>query len=212
MYTLYYSPGTASLAVHWMLIHLEVPFALALVDFGTQAQRSPEYLKVNPAGRVPALIVDGKPHAECAALLMLLAERHPEAHLDVPAGSAERADYLQGFFFLANTLQPAFRAWFYAPEVAGPANVEAVRNHAREKIEAAFARFDDQFADGRDFVTGNRMTAVDFLLTMLTRWSRNMPQPATQWPHLLPYINRMRGLPSLREVHAREHLTDWING
>lgn len=212
MYTLHYSPSTASLAVHWMLIHLEVPFELALVDFGSQAQRSPEYLKINPAGRVPALVVDGKPYAECAALLMLLAERHPQAQLDVPAGNVGRADYLQGFFFLANTLQPAFRAWFYAPEVAGPANVAAVRDCAREKIEAAFARLDQQFADGRAFLTGNRMTAVDFLLTMLTRWSRNMPKPATQFPHLLPYINRMRTLPSLREVHARENLTDWING
>ncbi len=212
MYTLYYSPSTASLAVHWMLVHLEVPFELVLVDFGTKAQRSPEYLKVNPAGYVPALIVDGKPHAECAALLLLLAERHPEAHLDVPAGSAERADYLQGFFFLANTLQPAFRAWFYAGEVAGSANVEAARDHAREKIEDSFERLDAQFADGRAFMTGNRMTAVDFLLTMLARWSRNMPRPATQYSNLLPYINRMRTLPSLRQVHARENLSDWING
>jgi glutathione S-transferase len=212
MYSLYYSPGTASLAVHWLLIHLGVPFELKLIDLNTQAQKSPEYLRINPSGHVPALIVDGKPYAECAALLMLLAERHPQAGLEPAHGSTARAEYLQWFFFLANTLQPAFRAWFYADEVAGPANVEATKDHARAKIEAAFARLDSLFSDGRPYLLGSEMTAVDFHATMLTRWSRNMPKPATQFTHLLPYIKRMRILPSLQEVHAREGLTDWING
>lgn len=210
MYTLYYSPSTASLAVHWMLIHLRVPFRLELVDFAVKAQHAPEFLKINPAGHVPAMIVDGRPHAECAALLMLLAERHPEADLSPAAGAPERADYLQWFFFLANTLQPAFRAWFYPDQQAGPENVAPVKAHARLRIESAFARLDALFADGRTHLVGDRLTAVDFLATMLTRWSRNMPMPATGFPHLAPYVHRMRQMPSLREVHAREQLTDWI--
>lgn len=212
MYTLYYSPSTASLAVHWLLIHLQVPFELSLVDFTVKAQQSPWYLQINPSGHVPALIVDGKPYAECAALLMLLAERHPEANLAPRSGTTMRAEYLQWFFFLANTLQPAFRAWFYADEPAGPENIEATKRQARASIEKSFSRLDAHFADGRLFLLGDRMTAVDFLLTMLTRWSRNMPNPATQFPNLAPYINRMRKMPSLQEVHAREGLTDWING
>lgn len=195
-----------------MLLQLEVPFELALVDFGAHAQRSPEHLKINPAGQVPALLIEGQPYAECAALLMLLAERHPEALLHVPIGSTERADYLQGFLFLANTMQPAFRAWFHVDEVAGAGNVEAVGHRALEKIEASFAQLDRQFTDGRPFLAGNRLTAVDFLLTMLTRWSRNMPRPATRFAHLLPYITGIRSLSSLKEVHIREGLTDWING
>ncbi len=212
MYTLYYSPGSASLAVHWLLIYLDVPFELKLVDFRVQAQRSPEFLRINPSGHVPALVVDGKPHAECAALLMLLAERHPQAGLEPARGSPERADYLQWIFFLANTLQPAFRAWFYSDEVAGPENSEPTQQHARVKIEAALGRLDAAFADGRPYLLGQKMTVADFYATMLTRWSRNMPKPATRLPHLLPYINRMRAMPSLKEVHAREGLTDWING
>jgi glutathione S-transferase len=158
------------------------------------------------------LIVDGKPYAECAALLMLLAERHPEANLAPPLGTSQRAEYLQWFFYLANTLQPAFRALFYAEEIAGTDNVKATKQHAREKIEKIFSRFDMHFADGRLFLLGDQLTAVDFLLTMLTRWSRNMPNPATQFAQLAPYVSRMRKMPSLREVHAREGLTDWING
>jgi glutathione S-transferase len=210
MYTLYYSPGTASLAVHWMLIHLDVPFTIELVDFKANQQKSAEYLAINPSGFVPALVVDGKAHAECAALLMLLAERHAHAGLEPARGTPERAEYLQWFFYLANTLQPAFRAWFYPDEMAGTENNAATKDKARAKIEACFARLDTHFSDGRPFMAGDHLSAVDFLATMLARWSRNMPKPATRFPHLLAYVDRMRALHSLKEVHMREGLTDWI--
>ncbi len=210
-YRLYYMPSTASLAVHWMLIELGVPFELELVDFETRAQSSAAFLALNPSGRVPVLVVDGVPRAEVAALLMLLAERHPEAGFAPAAGSLERADYLQWMLFLANTLQPAFRVWFYPDEPAGPDQVAAVQAKARADIEAIWARVDARFADGRRFLLGERLSAADFLLTMLTRWSRAMPVTAAAFPHLCAYIRRMRAMPSLREVHAREGLTDWIS-
>ena len=211
-YRLYYSPSTAALAVHRMLIELGAPFELALVDFETRAHSSPEFLALNPSGRVPVLVVDGVPRAEVAALLMLLAERHPEAGFAPAVGSAERADYLQWMLFLANTLQPAFRAWFYPDEPAGPDQAAAVQAKARADIEAIWARVDARFADGRLYLLGERLSAADFLLTMLTRWSRAMPVTATVFPHLRAYVDRMRAMPSLREVHAREGLTDWIDG
>ena len=212
MYTLYYSPGTASLVVHWMLIELGVPFDLVRVDLKAREQDRPDYRALNPAGRVPTLVVDGQPHAECAALVMLLAERHPEAGFAPAVGAPERADYLQWMIYLANTLLPAFRAWYYPTEPAGADNVEAVRRAQQPVIEAVFERFDAVLADGRPYLLGERMSAADFLLTMLTRWSRTMPRPAAQWPHLGPYVDRMRAMPSLREVHAREGLIDWIDG
>lgn len=211
-YTLYYSPSTASLALHWMLIELGAPFELIKVDIEKDEQKSPAYLEINPAGHLPALIVDGRPHAEVAAMLMLVAERDPEHRFDVPPGSAERADYLQRMFFLANTVQPAFRAWFYPHEPAGPEHQEAVKAMARAKLETAFTRMDGNLADGRAYMLGERITALDFMATMLLRWSRNMPKPATDWPRLKAYADRMRAMPSLREVHAREGLTDWIDG
>ena len=212
MYKLYYSPSTASLAVHWMLIELGVPFELVLTDIEKGAQKSAEYLKLNPAGRVPTLVVDGAPHTEVASLLMLLAERHPEAGFAPAIGSPERADYLQWIFFCANTLQPAYRYWFYEDEAAGPENAAAAKVRARANVEGGLARLDALLSDGRKYLLGPKLTALDFLATMLTRWSRNMPKPATEWPHLAAYISHMRMMPSLREVHQREGLTDWING
>jgi glutathione S-transferase len=212
MYKLYYSPSTAATAIHWMLIELGVPFELSLVDIETNAQKAPAYLALNPSGHVPTLVIDGRPHAEMAALLMLLAERHAEAGFDVPPGATGRADYLQWMFYLANTLQPAYRAWFYADEIAGPDNVEATRRHAQARIETAWSRIDAHLADGRAFMLGETMTALDFLAAILARWSRNMPRPASAWPHAGAYVQRMRARPALREVHAREGLTDWIDG
>jgi glutathione S-transferase len=212
MYKLYYSPSTASMAVHWLLIELGVPFELILVDVAVKAQKSPEFLRINPSGHIPVLEIDGVPHTECAALLMLLAERHPAANLSPVFGTAERSAYLQTMLYLANTLQPAYRRWFYPEEAAGPDNVEAAKIQARSKIEQVWTLLDAQFDDGRAFLVGKNLTAADFFATMLMRWSRNMSRPATEFPNLGAYISRMRAMPSLRDVHRREKLTDWIDG
>jgi glutathione S-transferase len=212
MYTLYYAPGAASFAVHWMLIELDVPFELVKVDLEAGAQKAPDYLALNPSGQVPTLVVDGAPYAESVALLMLLAERHPDARFAPLPGSAARASYLQAMVTLANVLLPAFRGWFYTKELVSPEHAEDAKEHARVRIERAFERMDGALADGRAYLLGEEISAADLLLTMLARWSRNMPRPATRWTHLGAYVNRMRTRRGLREVHAREGLTDWIEG
>lgn len=212
MYQLHYSPSTASLAVHWMLIEIGVPFELVLTDITTGAHKTPNYLKLNPSGVVPTLIVDGAPVLESAAILMLLAERHPDKGLAPAAGTPERAAYFQWMVYLANALLPSFRAWYYPHEPAGEANAEAVQAAAQARIEAVWDRVDAQLAAQGPYMLGERLSAVDFLATMLMRWSRNLPKQATAWPSIARYLSRMRAMPSLREVHAREGLTDWIDG
>jgi glutathione S-transferase len=93
--TLYYSPGAASMAVRWMLVEARIPSEARLVDIDTGAQHSAEYLRLNPVGRVPTLVVDGVPRHECTALQMLLAERHPAVGLAPPPGSPDRAEWLE---------------------------------------------------------------------------------------------------------------------
>jgi glutathione S-transferase len=212
MYTLYYSPGSASLAVHWMLLELKAPFSLVKVNLAANEQNSKEYLALNPSGQVPTLVVDGVPRAECAALLVLLSERHPDARLVPAVGDAARADYLQMMFYLANTLQPAFRQWFYPDEAAGVESSEAAKAHARARIERVWSRLDARLGDGRQYLLGQNLTSVDFLGTMLMRWSRNMPVPATSYRNIAAYLERMRKMPSLRLVHQKEELTEWIDG
>lgn len=210
-YTLYYSPGAASMAVHWMLIEAGIAFEARLIDIDTGAQRNPEYLRLNPSGRVPTLIVDGVPRHESTALLMLLAERHPEAGLAPAPGSPDRAEWFELMVFLANTVLPAMRDWFYADSDGDPAGAQAVQALATRRIEAAWDSLDALLADGRAYLVGGKLSIADFLAVMLTRWSRNMPRQATSWPHLGPYIVRLRSLPSFIELNNREGLMEWRN-
>ena len=209
MIELYWSPSTASLVVHWLLIELNVPHELRRLDFSTREQKSPEYLKLNPAGVVPTLVIDGKPICEAAAIVMHLAELYPDAGLAPDVGTAKRAQYYRWMFFMANTLQPAYRAWFYPTEPAGVANVEATKAAARERIEWAWACVSAHLDQSGPFLLGDRLSAADFLLTMLMRWSRNMPIPTDNWPSLHAHAQLMKARPSFREVYAREGLTDW---
>lgn len=210
-YRLFYVPATASLCVHWMLIELGVPFEVELVDLEAGGQRSPEYLRLNPQGRVPTLVVDGEAYSESAALLMLLAERHPEAGFAPAPGEAGRARWLETMVYLANNLSPPFRDWFYAERDGDPAGAEAVQALAKGKIEAVWDRLDGMLADGRPHLLGGQVSTVDFLAAMLMRWSRNMERPATTWPHIGPYVTRMRARPGFLEVCRREGVTDWLN-
>jgi glutathione S-transferase len=209
MYVLYYSPGAASMAVHWMLLELGVPFEARLVNLETKAQKEPDYLRLNPSGMVPTLVVDGVPRTECAALLLLLAERHPQAGLEIARGAPERAEYLQWMLYFANTLQPRFRAWFYPHEPAGAGHEAEVKAATQPRIEEAWERLDRRLRETGGFVAGPKLSAADFLATMLMRWSRNMPKPANRWEANAAYLERMSALPSFKTLHEREGLEAW---
>ncbi len=209
MHVLHYAPSTASLVVHWLLIELEIPHELRLVDLEAGQQRSPAYLALNPAGVVPTLVIDGAPLCEAAAIVMHLADVHGGAGLAPAPGTPARARYYQWMFFMANTLQPAYRAWFYPTEPAGEANVEATKAQARARIEAAWLRVEAALSAGGPYLLGQSLSVADFMATMLMRWSRNMPTPAHTHPALAAFAQRMKARPSFREVYRREGLTDW---
>ncbi|HEY4014468.1 MAG TPA: glutathione S-transferase N-terminal domain-containing protein [Polyangiaceae bacterium] len=179
------------------------------MDLEKREHKSPAYLEMNPAGVVPTLVVDGQPICEAAAIAMHLADTYPAMALAPPPGTPERARYYQWMLFMANTLQPAYRAWFYPTEPAGEANVEATRHHARQRIEGAWARVAAHLDAEGPYMLGERLSTVDFMTTMLMRWSRNMPHPTDTWPALLAHARRMKARPAFREAYAREKLTDW---
>jgi len=206
---LYYSPSTAALVVHWLLIELDIPHELHALDFEQREQQSAQYLALNPAGVVPTLVLDGQVLTEAAAIVMHLADRHPAAGLAPAPGSAERGEYYRWMFWCANTLQPAYRAWFYPGEPAGPGNEQASQARARAVIESAWERVAAHLQSHGPYLLGARPSAADFMLTMLMRWSRNMPWPSDEWPVLREYARRMKDRPAFVETYRREGLTDW---
>ena len=210
MYTLYFSPGTASLAVHLALLEVGADYRLEKVDIETGAQRDPRYLQLNPNGVVPTLLIEGKPFYESASLLMTIADRHPQAGLAPAADSLERAAWNQWIMHLSNTVQVAFRLWFYPHEIDAAPEVQALtKAAAQSRIEAAWSRFDTQLRANGPYLMGEKFSAADLMLLMLMRWSRNMPKPATEWPALREFAAKLKARPSWARLYEIEGLTEW---
>lgn len=210
MYTLYYAPGAASLVVHWLLLELGVEFEAIRLDIEAREHKRPEYLALNPAGVVPTLVVDGRPMVETGAIVAWLAASHPEKQLAPAPGDVRYAAYLQALFRVSNGLQPPFRLWFYPQDIADSSQAESVKQHVRVQIEGEWDRWSAQLASTPGgYLLGDTVSAADFYLTMLMRWSRNMPRPATEWAPLAALATRMKDRPSFAELYRREGLTEW---
>jgi glutathione S-transferase len=111
MLTLYFSPGSSSMATHIALNEIGVPFEAKLTALHENAHRAPGYLAVNPEGKVPTLMIDGRPLTEVAATLWYLARRHPEAGLLPQYGDVQgEARVISWMSFIASTIHPARRA------------------------------------------------------------------------------------------------------
>jgi glutathione S-transferase len=209
VYTLYYSPGTASMVVHLALLEIGAPYRLQLVDFAAGAQRDPKYLELNPQGTVPTLLIDGNPVMESAALLMILSERHPEARLAPAPGTAARDAWHQWIVYLSNTLAATYRFWFYPGDLGAAEHSPTVRAALQHKIETAWDRLEAELAARGPYLLGRDFSGADLLLTMLMRWSRKMPRPATQWPALRKLADLVRARASWKKLYELEGLTEW---
>src|ERR1700753_3490205 len=104
---LYWSPRTRSVTALWLMEETGQPYERVLTDISTGAQRTPEYLAINPMGKVPALKDGDATLAEAAAICAYVAERYPEAGLAPPVGDPLRAKYLYWLFFAPGCIAPA---------------------------------------------------------------------------------------------------------
>jgi glutathione S-transferase len=209
MITLHSSPATAGMVVHWLLLELDVPHALHMLDLDAREHKQPAYLALNPAGVVPTLEIDGQPICEAAAIALHLADAYPAGGFAPAAGTLARAAYYRWMFFLANTVQPAFRAWFNPTEAAGDDHIAAVKAKAEARLADAWTILDAHLAANGPYVLGDRVTTPDFMLTMLMRWSRHFPRTALEWPMLARLATAMKSRPTFKELYARERLTEW---
>ena len=132
MYQLYYYPNNASLAPHFLLYHMGLEYQLLLVDKKSNSQKSPDYLKLNPAGRIPTLVDNGQAIFESAAICIHLCEQHPQHDLIPAIGSKQRPLFFQWLAYLNNTLQTELMVKYYphrhTNDVNTIANVVAAQN------------------------------------------------------------------------------------
>jgi glutathione S-transferase len=204
MLALHYYPGNASLLPHMVLRELGVPFELRLVDRGQGAQKSPEYLKLNPNGRIPVLVDGDLVLFETAAIVLHLVDKYPDAGLAPPVGTAERAEFYKWMVHLTNTPQPEFRVWFYPHEhVNDETAVPSVKETAGQRLDRMFDVISEQLGD-KQWLLGERFSAADLFLLMLMRWSRGMPRPARAIPNLNAFGERVFARPAVQETFKTE--------
>lgn len=210
MIKLYYYPGNANLAPHMLLQELGVQHELVLVDRGANAQKSAEYMKLNPAGRIPTLVDGDLVLFESAAICLHLCDTYPDAQLAPAVGSAERAQFYKWLMYLTNTVQTEMLFYFYPERLADSEATRAeVRRHAEARIADMFDLLENAYVEqGGPYFLGRQISAVDCYLLMLARWTRMMARPARERVHLGPYLRRLLDRPAIARAFAAEELSE----
>src|ERR1700694_5543842 len=206
MYQLHYFPANANAAPHMLLEELGAKYELLLVDRSKDAQKSREYLKLNPNGRIPTLVDNSLVLSEAAAIVLHLVDQHRGAGLAPKLGTPERAKFYQWLTFLTNALQEELMIWQYPDRLAGmDASATDVVKHGAEARSGRFVEVieDHRKANGPLFL-GKRLSAVDFYLVMLSRWARPMAQPPRSRPNIAKLLDTVTALPSVRRAYEEE--------
>jgi glutathione S-transferase len=178
MLTLYLAPGSSSMAVHIALHEIGVPFESRPLSFKNDL-RTPAFLALNPEGKVPVLVVDGRPLTEVAAILVYLAKRFPDAELLPRDDLDAEAQALSWMSFIASTLHPARqRGLEYARQVYGIA--------------------DRRLGDG--WALGHYSIADIHLFRLYWRLANSLHPAPEMFPNLTAHYQRMMARPAVQRT------------
>jgi glutathione S-transferase len=177
-YKLFYALGSAAMGTRVILEEIGAPYELIQTTIAMDEPRPPKQLALNPNGWVPVLIWDENAMYECAAITVFLCDRHPEAKLAPAVDDPERGLYLQTLVFFSNSVQNAFQLNYYPDRFADtPADEPSAQRRGNRRLRETWKVIDDQIGDN-EWVLGERFSAVDIYLFMLTTWlqtSRGQP-------------------------------------
>ena len=212
MYTLYYMPGRANLAPHIVLQETGARYRLELVDFQKQAQRSPEYLTLNPNGRVPTLIEGSFVMYEAAAITMYIADQHGEAELAPPPATLSRARYYQWMVHLTNSVQESLNQWFHPDHfVSGTQTESAFKKNAEKRLENMWGNLDEALSKS-PYLLGDRFSACDAYLFFLTCWQTRLKKSMIRERlHLAKFFKTVKNRPSVERTLEAEGIASWYS-
>ena len=198
------------MAPHILLEEIGLPFELKLVQRDSGEHRSAAYLRLNPNGLIPVLIDGDQVLYETAAILLHLADSHPQAGLVPPLATPERAQFYKWLIWLTNTLQPALNAYFYPDRWVNAGNIEGaaqVKVHAQARAGSWLDQLEAQLAShGGPWLLGDSYSAVDAMAFMLCRWTRGFERPAHSLPRLGAYLQRVLDRPAVQRMWVTEQL------
>ncbi|RDL52547.1 Glutathione S-transferase GST-6.0 [Ensifer sp. M14] len=202
MLKLFYTPGTCSLASHIALEETGIDYTAVTVDFSKAEQTKPDYLAVNPKGRVPALVTDRGTITETPAILTYIAQSVPQAKL-APLDDAFEFARIQSFLsYLCSTVHVAHahgrRGSRWADDAAAH---EAMRAKVAANMTDCFQLIESTMLAG-PFVTGETYSIADPYLFTIAGWLEPDGVDPARFPKILDHRNRMTQRPAVARVLA----------
>jgi glutathione S-transferase len=190
---LYGFAGTRSQRALWGLREVDADFEYVSVNLLAGEHKQPEFLRINPAGRVPVLVDGDQIIPESAAIVLYLADKYPEKGL-LPVDLDERAQVYRWTLFAVTELeQPLWRiarhTFLYPPEKRSPADIEL----AKEDFTTMAAILDEHL-EGREFIVGERLTVADCVTVYLIDWANEVGL-LDPFPRLQAYLERLYARP-----------------
>jgi glutathione S-transferase len=204
MLKLYYTPGTCALASHIALEESGAPYTIERIDFKTNQQNSPEYLKVNPKGRVPALVTDHGVLTETPAVLAFIAQSFPQAKL-APIDDVFAFAQVQAFnSYLCSTLHVAhahkMRGYRWAAEDSSFADMKRM---IPKTVGAGFALIERDMLKG-PWVMGEAFTIGDIYLFAMAQWLEGDGVDLAALPKVVDHRKRMGERSAVKKVLQAE--------
>jgi glutathione S-transferase len=178
---LYYNPHSRAVISKWMLDECGAEYEIVPIDFEKREHKSPEFLKINPAGKLPALVDDDSKIFESAAICLYLGDKFSKANLAPKIGAPERGRYLSLMVYSTSQLEPAMGDTMLGAQTSpqrGWTDFETARN----VIEG-------ELGDG-PYLFGKWFTAADVMIGSLFIWRRMLGGPPDR-PKLEAYVDRL---------------------
>jgi len=202
MLKLYYVPRTRSTRPRWMLEELGVPYELHRVDLAAGEHRSAEYLeRIQPLGRVPALTDGDVTLFESAAIVMYLADRHPEKALAPPPDSPVRGAYYQWILYTVTELEPHCQThWNHTVRLPEAERVPEQAARARAAFNANLPPLERALSDGREYLLGD-FSAADVVIGWVAGWAF-LSQMVDSAPSLQAWSKRCSLRPASKRARA----------
>lgn len=200
MLKLYYSPGSCALASHIGLEEAGADYEAIRINFAAEEQRKPDYLAINPKGRVPALVTDRGILTETPAILLYIAQTHPQAGL-APLDDAFDLARLQAFnSYLCSTVHVAHahrgRAYRWADD---PAAIADMQRKAPRNVAECFALIESEMFEG-PWVMGERFSLCDPYLYTVARWLDGDKVDMAKLPKTTAHMKAMEARPAVKRV------------
>ena len=193
---LYYVPMTRSNRPRWMLEELGVPYEMVRLDPKKGENQTPDYLAINPTGKVPSFVDGNVKMFESAAIVAYLGDKFADKKLAPPVGAAERPLYYQWLFFGMTTLeQPVSLYAKHSSSLPPEQRVASVANDAKTGVERALAPLDRALAD-RQWLLGS-FSAADIVVGATLAWAGGLGLLEGH-PVLLEYVKRIKERPAFQ--------------